>query len=259
MNADNLPPEEGAVASDTNTDDEIEGAEASTPPIGNESVPSAEPFEGEIPPPPPGPPPGVPSGPRVFPQHFSLLFGAAAIFVGAASVWERTPVFPAEIRGTEMISGAFLLAFAGYCLIVGALNVMTGRLQGMLASFVAGLSALYFGISGLWRTLSATRVWDANKQIIADGFRQMDDLKEIMREDRILQATQESAETGVQALFTEPSFQDGVNAWISQIAPGVWLTLLGGVIIFLVFLKAIFGGKKKDPAPSPSTRRRGRR
>jgi hypothetical protein len=46
---------------------------------------------------------------------------------------------------------------------------------------------------------------------------------------------------------------------LTQIAPGVWLTLLGSLIVVLVFFKAVFGGKKKAPAPAPAKSRRGAR
>ncbi|MHC4493676.1 MAG: hypothetical protein ACYTDU_18900, partial [Planctomycetota bacterium] len=53
-------------------------------------------------------------------------------------------------------------------------------------------------------------------------------------------------------------FQQGLNALLSEFGPGIHLCLFGGAIIVVMFFKAMFGGKKKEPEPAP-TRRRGRR
>jgi len=252
MSPEYCPPDEEGLAPDTNTDDELDSVEPASLPV-EEAAPAVAQAK-----PVPGAPPPL-AGPRRYPQHYSLLFGAVAIFIGALSVWERTPVFPVEVRGTATISGAFLMAIAGYCVLVGMLNIVIGRLQGMLASFIAAASALFFGIGALLRTLSAGQVWNSANDLVARGFLDVGRIKEILKQQRIFQATAEQAQTGHTATYIEPSVQDGINAWLGQIGPGVWLTLLGGVIILFVFLKAIFGCKKKAPAAAASTRRRGRR
>jgi hypothetical protein len=168
------------------------------------------------------PPPAEPAGPRVFPQHYSILLGASLVLVGAFTVWEREHVFGKEIRGPDMISGAFLLAMALYTLVVGMLNVVGGRLRGMLGAFVTGVASIYLAVGKMIDTQGAAH------------FRGWSD-------------------------FKEGSIQDKVSGFVGQFGPGVWLSLLGGLWIVLVFVKAIFGGKKTAaPASAAASRRRGR-
>jgi hypothetical protein len=56
------------------------------------------------------------------------------------------------------------------------------------------------------------------------------------------------------------SWQSPLQYGIGQFGPGPLLTTFGGFLIIWVFLKGIFGGKKKaEPAPAPSSGRRRRR
>jgi hypothetical protein len=183
----------------------------------------------------------------VFPQHYTILFGAVMVFVGAISVWERERIFGGVVIGSDTITGSFLLAMAIYTALVGVLNIVEGRLKGMLGAFVTGVTALWFGLRALVRTLnrpeflSFSEIGDyTEKQAIPERF----------------------AEGGfpADALAEVTTRQEQFYSWLGQIAPGVWWTVLGGILIVLVFLKALFGGgKKKAPAPAPSPRRRGRR
>ena len=258
MTPENLPPEEEELNPDTNTDDSLDELEGQTADAPLEALPLAEApvapeQEQEAPTPPP-----LSAGPRVFPQHFSLLFGATAVFVGAISTWERTPVFAMEVNGAQTIAGVFLMAVAGSCMIVGALNIVTGRLQGMLAAFVAGCAGLFFGIRALLRTIGAGKVWAAEGVEVARGWLGKDDLRAVIENTRIDHAKIEQAMGVGDGTYDPAGARDAINAMLSQIAPGVWLTLLGSVIIVLVFVKAVFGGKKQ-PAPAPAKSRRGRR
>jgi hypothetical protein len=169
------------------------------------------------------PAPAEAAGPRVFAQHYSILLGSSLVLVGAITVWEREHVFGKEVRGPDMISGAFLLAMAVYTLVVGALNVVGGRLRGMLAAFVTGIASIYLAVGKMIATQGA-----AHFQGWSD--------------------------------FKGGSFQDKVTGFVGQFGPGVWMSLLGGLWIVLVFVKAIVGGKKKAAAPAPAaaSRRRGR-
>lgn len=199
-----------------------------------------------------GPPPPPPSqaGPRTLPQHFSLLFANFVVFVGAISVWEREHVFGMEIEGPEMLTGAFMLALAGYATIVSILNIMQGRLRGMLATLSVCFFALYFGVPALFAThnhdaaltmgeISAYKDSEgATEQVIPDRFKNDPKLTFPAETIDALPAT----------------WQTPIRVYCGQHAPGPVLTVFGGLLILWVFLKGIFGGKKKEPAPAPSSK-----
>lgn len=234
---------------DTNTDDEIGGLDIPNPEV-QEAIPVAETapvdspagsapsagssaaaLEGDTPSSP------APTGPRVFPQHYSLLFGSVVVLVGAMSVWERAHVFGVDVSGSQMISGTLLIAMALYCVIVGVINIITGRLRGMFAAFLTGVFALYLSIKGYMRTLGAEAVVNEDGETLVRGFLSREEIK---------------------TLPGEHSFQTDLTTWISQFGPGVWITLIGGILITLVFLKAIVGGGKKgDVAPAAASSRSG--
>ena len=171
------------------------------------------------------PPPESTTGPRTFPQQYTMLFGCVLVLIATLSVWEREHVFGKDIRGTDMISGCFLLAFALHSTIIQILGLVQARLK-LLATFMTGFLALYLGVPAFLRT---------GQQ---EAFKSLDELKE-------------SAGT----------FQDAVAAWVGQYGPGVWLALFGGLILVWVFLKPFIipSGKKKEPAPAPARGGRRRR
>ena len=203
--------------------------------------------------PPPAPPAGPP-GPRNLPQHFSLLFGSICVLVGALSVWEREHVFGMQVDGPDKIAGALLLALSGYATLMGALNVLQGRLRGMLATFSTAFFALYFGIPAILAT-------DAHAAFLRPG--EIADYIGSAEGDQPLipdRFEQEGIEFPADALKALPaSWQAPYKYWIGQFAPGPLMTTFGGALLIWVFLKGMFGGKKKtEPAPAPS-RGRGRR
>jgi hypothetical protein len=224
---------------DTNTDDEIGGLDIPNPEV-REAIPVAEGAPVESSPPASedeAPPPPAPTGPRVFPQHYSILFGSVVVLVGAMSVWERAHVFGVDVSGPQMISGTLLIAMALYCVIVGVINIITGRLRGMFAVFLTGVFALYLSIKGYMRTLDADAVVSEGGETLVRGFLSRDQIK---------------------TLPGEHSFQLDLTTWVSQFGPGVWITLIGGILITLVFLKAIVGGGKKgEAAPAAASNRSG--
>ena len=175
----------------------------------------------------PPPPPQEPgAGPRTFPQQYTMLLGCVLVLVASLSVWEREHVFGKDISGTDMISGCFLLAFALHSTIIQILGLVQGRLK-LLATFMTGFLALYFGVPAYLRT---------SRQ---EAFKSLDQLKE-------------SADT----------FQDAAGAWVGQFGPGVWLALFGGLVLIWVFLKPFIipsGKKKKEPATAPARGGRRRR
>ncbi|MHC4223326.1 MAG: hypothetical protein ACYSUN_04995 [Planctomycetota bacterium] len=243
MTEENLSKPEGEEPQnpDTNTDDEIDKLEVPEP-VGQPAIPVAEEAAA---PPPPAPAPR----PRVFPQHYTLLYGAVVTGIASLAVWERAHVFGVDISGPQMLSGMFLLAMATYCTIVGILNVLQGRLRGMLASFVTGVAALYFGIKAYFRTIEQ------------DSFLSREDISRFLSDNVIPQQFRENMDAFPKAaLDAIETWQDKYIYWIGQFGPGVWLSLLGGLLIVLVFLKALVGGgKKKEEAPAQPARRRGRR
>jgi hypothetical protein len=244
MTEENLPPAEGEEPQtpDTSTDDEIDKLDIGEPVV-QPAIPVAE--EAAAP-----PAPLPPAGPRVFPQHYTLLYSAVVVGVAALSVWERPHIFGVEVRGPDMISGVFLLAMAVYTAIVGMLNILQGRLRGMLAAFVTGVASLYFGIKAYFRTIDQ------------DAFLSRGELSDYIGKNIYPERFLENMEAFPKAaLHSIETWQGKWTYWAGQFGPGVWFSLLGGVLIVLIFLKAILGGggkKKQEPAPQPA-RRRGRR
>jgi len=227
------------------TDPNLEESQASESPTHVEVEPPSLGSE----PPPPAAPVAAAAPPRAFPQHYRLLFGSFCVLIGAMTVWEREHVFGATIEGEDMISGTLLTILAGYSVIVGALNIMHGRLAGMLAAFMTGVLALYFGIPGIWGT------WRHEQFIALNEVNQYIEKKTIperFAENPDLEFPKEVFES-----FT--SKQDTWKYVMGQFAPGPLWTTFGGALLLWVFLSAMFGGKKKkEPEPAPS-RRRGRR
>ena len=184
------------------------------------AIPVAPVVESEPEPPAEEAPPPAPSGPRVFPQQYTMLFANTCILMGCLTIWERAHVTGMDIYGFHMIGGSIVAAFAAYAVLAGVVGLVRGGVN-FLSTLGTGFFALYFAIKTLLRTVDA------------DKFEYFGDLREKL---------------GV---------QEAVNVFLGQIGPGVWLNLFGGAIIILMFLKAMFGGKKKE-APAPA-RRRGRR
>jgi len=169
----------------------------------------------------PAPPPPAPAGPpRVYPEQYRMLFANTAIFLGCLTVWERAHVMGVDVVGFETIGGAVVAACAGYSLLAGVVGLIRGGVN-FFGTLLTGFLALYFAIRNLLG------------QIGHENFKYLGDLQE------------------------ELGFQGGLNALLGQVGPGIYLNLIGGLVIFFLFFKAMFGGKKKEPAPAP--RRRGRR
>ncbi len=176
----------------------------------------------------PPPPPEPSAGPRTFPQQYTLLFGCVVVLVASLSVWEREAVFGRDIRGSDMISGCFLLAFALHSVIVQILGLIQGRLK-LMATFMTGFLALYVGVGAFMRTGSRS------------AFRSLEQIRE-------------AAPDG-------SSYQQTYYDYLGQYGPGVWLALFGGLVLIWVFLKPFIlpSGKKKEPAPAPARGGRRRR
>ncbi|MHC4954546.1 MAG: hypothetical protein ACYTGZ_11715 [Planctomycetota bacterium] len=204
--------------------------------------------------PPPPPPPSA--GPRSFPQHFSLLFASILCLIGTMSVWEREHIYGMEVEGLEMLSGSFLMALAGYAAVMGVLNILQGRLRGMLATVTLAFFTLYFGIPKIMDTQDQDMFLGMNE--IEDYIGSRTGTTPVVPER--FQA--ENLEFPKEALdkLEEGVWQDKYKFMVGQYAPGPLLTVFGGALIFLVFIKGIFGGKKKkEPAPPPAAARRRRR
>src|SRR5262245_4533323 len=108
-----------------------------------EAIPVAEP------PAPPAAPPAAPEGPRVFPQQYSMLFANTCILVGALTVWERGFVTgTADLYGFQSVGGAFVMASAAYCVLVGIVGLIRGGMR-LGSSLLSSFFALYFGISSM--------------------------------------------------------------------------------------------------------------
>jgi hypothetical protein len=210
-------------------------------PVIDEPPPAAEP---------PAPALVAPVGPRSFPQHYTLLLGAVFVAIAGMTVWEREAVFGAEIEADEMISGTFLFAMAVYSIIVGVMNIMLGRLKGMMSAFITGAAALYFGIKKAVATFAQDRAlflgeiqsYVYEKKMPAQGFY-------AENPDAFPKSTLDRMEDAKEVYIY----------WIGQVAPGVWWSILGGLLMVWVFLKAFMPAKKAEPAPAPSRSRSGRR
>lgn len=218
---------------DTSTEDQIGELEIAEQ---KESVSEAEPA-----------PPEAPPGPRTFPQHYTLLLGFVFVLVGAISVWEREHVFGRDISGTDMISATFLLAMAIYGILVAVLNILHGRLRGMLAAFVTGVAALYFGIKAAFATFYQPL------------HLALDEINTYMKGNTLPDRPpfDKHPELFPTEVFDAMSDKKEIwSYWLGQWGPGIWWTTLGGAMIAFLFLKAFFPGKKAaEPAP-PRRRRR---
>jgi len=194
------------------------------------------------------------AGPRSFPQHYKLLFGAFCVLIGSLAVWQRAHVFGVEVEGDEMISGNLLTILSGYCVIVGILNIVTGRLAGMRAAFLTGIAALYFGLPGIWNTYGHDAfLTHSEVDVYFNSVKSGGDVKIPLRFAE--QGLTFPGET-IQRFTTE---QDKWYFTLGQIAPGPIFTTFGGFLMLWVFAGAMFGGKKKggsEPPPPTSRRRR---
>ncbi len=173
--------------------------------------------------------PAGPSGPRTFKEHYTILLGASMCVVSGLSVWERHTVYGVEVRGTQSVLYSFMLAFALYTVGVGISNISTGRLRGMGITFLTGIMGLWMGVKGLlaFNSVKGFKGWSEYEEFLKSG--------------------------------TGHNLKLQIEGWLGQWGPGVWLATFGGALIMFVFLKAIFGGKKKDAAPAAPARGRRRK
>ncbi len=182
-----------------------------------EAIPVAEPESPGAP-----PPTAEAGGPRVFPQQYTMLFANTCILVGALTVWERHHVTgQPDLYGFVSIGGAFVMAASAYCVLVGIVGLISGRMR-LGSSLLSSFFALYFAI------LSMLRVYRL------DGFLEYGDFK---------------------APPHNLGAQGAINSVLSQFGPGHYLNLLGGAVILSMFIKAMFFSKKKAPEPAPRRRR----
>jgi len=186
-----------------------------------EAIPVAEPTAPAPPTAEPAPAPGGP--PRVFPQQYTMLFANVCIFAGTLTIWERAHVTgqPA-MPGYQMIGGALVCAFSLYCVLTGVVSLLRGGVR-FGSTLLSGFFALYFAIKSMVRVMRL------------DTFLYYGDFK---------------------AAPHNLTTQEAVEAFLGQFGPGHYLCLFGGFVIIVMFLKAMFGGKKKEPAPAPARRRR---
>jgi hypothetical protein len=150
-----------------------------------------------------------------------MLFANTCILVGALTVWERAHVTgKPDLYGFQSIGGSFLLAAAGYCLLVGLVGLIRGGMR-LGSSLLSSFFALYFAISSMLRVYRL------------EGFLEYGDFKSPPH---------------------NMGLQTAINALLAQFGPGHYLCLLGGGVIIWMFVKAMFFSKKK--APEPASRRR---
>jgi len=177
-----------------------------------QAIPSAAPAA-------PAAAPSAPSGPRVFPQHFTLLLGTTAISLGCLGIWERAAICGADMRGVESISGSFVFLFGVYSFVVAVLNILQGRLR-VGSAALAGFLALYVAIREIIRIAGL------------EAFRGFGDLEK-----------------------NYPVIQERAEVFLGQIGPGLYLTLFGGLMIIWIFLKALVSKGPAQPAAAASPRR----
>lgn len=231
---------------DTNTDDNVSGDLEISEPSYPEAVPvadAADTPQAEQPAPP------APAGPRAFPQHYTLLLGSVMCMVASLVIWERAHVFGQDVRGIDMISGSFLFAMALYGVIVAILNIQHGRLRGMMSSFITGAAALYIGIKKALATFGQ------------DMFLTKSEISAYVTKKVIPERAPFDAAPDLFPKGTLDQFTDHKEVWgyfLGQYAPGVWWSILGGLLIVFVFLKAFMPSKKAEPAPPPTRGRRRR-
>jgi hypothetical protein len=199
------------------SDEDIEGLPEPDTDTG-EGVPAMEAIPVAEPEAPAAPAASAAQGPRIFPQQFTMLFANTCILVGTLTVWERGTVTNLPDRyGFTMIGGAFVLAISAYCVLTGLIGLIRGGVR-FASTLLSGFFGLYFGIKSLIRLVRL------------ENFLLYGDFKETM------------------------GTQTAVEAFLGQIGPGIYLNLLGGLVIIWMFLKAMFG-KKKQPEPAPRRRR----
>jgi hypothetical protein len=210
---------EDNLTPDTDTGDEIEGLPQADEDVA-QAVPVAPPVDSDpdLPPAEPEAPPTVPTGPRIFPQQYTMLFANTFILVGCLTVWERAGITGRDLYGFQSIGGSIVTALAAYSVLAGMVGLVRGGVN-FFATLGTGFFALYFAIKVMLRTIDHA------------NFLYFGDLKEKF------------------------GFQGALNTLLSQFGPGIHLCLFGGVIIVVMFFKAMFGGKKKEPAPAPARRR----
>lgn len=196
-----------------------------------EAIPVAEP---EAPAPPPAAAAAGPEAPRIFPQQYKMLFANVCILAGTLTVWERQHVTgQADLYGFTSIGGAFVMAASAYCILVGIVGLLRGGMR-LGSSLLSSFFALYFAIKSMVRLIRIDEVKAMvgdQEVIIVPGFQLWGDISD------------------------KYGFQRGVEVFLAQFGPGIYLNLLGGAVIFWMFIKAMFFSKKKAPEPAPRRRR----
>lgn len=205
--------EEKTGEPETNTEGDVSPLELKGEPASGTGIPVAPPIVAAA----PAPAPAAPAGPRVFPQHYTLLFGTLAVALGSLLVWERAAVCGVDVAGTQMIRGSILLLLGTYSAIVAILNILQGRLR-VGSAALTGLLALYFTIEHIVKRITK-----------APAFKKFGDF--------------------------EGALQTRIEKFIGQFGPGELLVMLGGAVIMLIFLKAFLPGKSSAEAPAPTSRR----
>jgi hypothetical protein len=148
-----------------------------------------------------------------------MLFANVSILVGTLTVWERHHVTgQPDLYGFTSIGGAFVMAAAAYCVLIGIVGLIRGGVR-PASSLLSMFFALYFAIKSILRVKNL------------EGFQLYGDLSD------------------------KHDFQTAVNTWLGQFGPGIYLNLFGGAIILLMFVKAMFFSKKKQPEVAPRRRR----
>jgi hypothetical protein len=195
-----------------------------------EAIPVAEPES----PAPAAPPASEP--PRIFPQQYTMLFANTCILAGTLTVWERHHVTgQPDLYGFVSIGGAFVMAASAYCVLVGLVGLLRGGMR-LASSLLSSFFALYFAIKSMVRIIridevKATIPGMGQEVVVVPGFQYFGD------------ATHDFG------------IQKGVEVFLGQFGPGIYLNLLGGTVIFWMFIKAMFFSKKKAPQPAPRRRR----
>jgi hypothetical protein len=196
-----------------------------------EAIPVAEPAGG-----PPAPPASEPEGPRIYPQQYKMMFANVCILVGTLTVWERHHVTgQPDLYGFVSIGGAFVMAASAYCVLVGLVGLFRGGMR-LGSSLLSSFFALYFAIKSMVRVAGLDEVkavipGTTQEVVLSPGFMYFGD------------ATHKHG------------IQEGVEVFLGQFGPGIYLNLLGGAVIFWMFVKAMFFSKKKAQEPAPRRRR----
>lgn len=183
-----------------------------------EAIPVAD---AAAPAPPPASPPAAEAAapPRVFPQQYTMLFANVCILVGSLTVWERHHVTgQPDLYGFQSIGGSLVLAASGYSILVGMVGLIRGGMR-LGSSLLSGFLAVYFAVNSM---LAVSRL---------DGFQPYGNLSDKYK------------------------FVMAVKTFLPQFGPGQYLNLLGGAVILLMFVKAMFFSKKKQPEVAPRRRR----